>query len=156
MSVWERRDLPVLQALATSGDENLRHGFLSIESDGRNALGLDLSAGELHDAILDLGDAGYIDGDVQYSSGPSAQFTHLQVTGRGQQALGQWPLFDEITSPETLALLLERLAEEAPSDEEASNLRRAAEYARTVGAGSLRAVVIAVLSQLAKTGLGLG
>lgn len=156
MSVWERRDLPVLQALATSDDEILRHGFLSIESDGQSALGLDLSAGDLHDAILDLADAGYVDGDVQYSGGPSAQFTGLQVLGRGEQALGQWPLFDEITSPETLALLLERLAEEAPSDEEASNLRRAAEYARTVGAASLRAVVIGVLSQLAKAGMGLG
>jgi hypothetical protein len=29
MTVWERRDLPVLQALATS-DQHLRHGFLGL------------------------------------------------------------------------------------------------------------------------------
>ena len=63
--------------------------------------------------------------------------THFQVTGRGQQALGEWPLFDQIASPETLALLLERLAEEAPSDEEANNLRKAATYARSLAAGKL-------------------
>jgi hypothetical protein len=155
MTLWERRDLPVLQALATSDDENLRHGFLSVEEHGENALGLDLSPGELHDAILTLSDAGYVEGAIGYESG-GATFTRLGVTGRGQQALGQWPLFDEIASPKTLALLLERLADEAPTDEEAANLRQAGAYARTLGAASLRSAAVGVLSQLAKIGLGLG
>jgi hypothetical protein len=156
MTVWERRHLPVLHALATSDDENLRHGFLSISERRGETLALDLTAGEIHDAILTLADADYVDGQARYSSGPSAMFTHLRVTGRGQQALGEWPLFDEITSPETLALLLERLAEEASSDEEASDLRRAAAYARDLGGASLRAAAVAALSQLARLGLGLG
>lgn len=154
MTVWERRDLSVLQALATS-DEHLLHGFLHLSVRDENPLGLDLTAGDVHDAVLTLGDIGYVDA-VTYETGPGAMFTQLRVTGRGQQALGEWPSFDEIASPETLALLLERLAEEAPSDEEADNLRRAARYARSVGAASLRAVAVGTLSQLAKLGLGLG
>jgi hypothetical protein len=153
VTVWERRDLPVLKALATSNDENLRHGFLSVAD---NALGLDLTAGELHDAIFALNDVQFVEGEVGYESGPSAHFTHLTVTGRGQQALGEWPLFDELTSPETLALFLERLADEASTDEEADSMRRAARYARSLGAGTLRAAIIGVLAQLAKAAMGLG
>ncbi len=51
MTVWERRDLPVLRALATSDDQNLQNGFLSVAD---NPLGLDLTAGEIHDAIFAL------------------------------------------------------------------------------------------------------
>ncbi len=157
MTVWERRDLPVLRALATSDDENLRNGYLHLSTlSDSEPLGLDLTAGEFHDAILTLGDAGYVEASRGYEGGPGVLFTHLRVTGRGQQALGEWPLFDEIASPETLALLLERLAEEAPSDEEAGNLRRAAKYTRSVGTASLRAVVVSALSQLARAGMGLG
>jgi hypothetical protein len=110
----------------------------------------------VHDAILALADAGYVEADnLEYETGPGAMFIRPRVTGRGQQALGQWPIFDEIASPETLARLLERLAEEAPTDEEATNLRRAAGYARSIGADSLRALMVGVVSQLAKMGLGL-
>lgn len=153
--MWEKRDLPVLRALATSDDENLRHGFLSVGENG-NVLGLDLSAGDLHDAILTLADVDYVEGRVEYSTGPGAMFTHLRVTGRGQQALGEWPLFDEIASPETLALLLERFAEEAETSEEEANLRRAAGYVRGVSATALRAAAIGSLAQLARSLAGLG
>lgn len=152
MTVWERRDLPVLQALATSDESD---GFLSVMRSGSAPLPVELAPAEIHEAILALGDADYVEFRVQYSGG-GAIFTQLRVTGRGHQALGEWPLFDEISSPETLALLLERLAEEAPTEEEATNLRRAARYARSLGAASLRAVVIGALSQLAKAELGLG
>lgn len=152
MTIWETRDLPVLQALA-SDHEDTAHGLLDVE-DG--VLELDLTAGEIHDAILTLADVGYVDGHAQYSSGPSVAFTRLSVTGRGQQALGEWPLFDDLASPETLARLLEQLAEEAPTDEEADNLRRAAGYARSVGAASLRALAVGTLTQLAKMGFGVG
>lgn len=154
MSLWEQRDLPVLRALAQSDDAELRdHGVLRVGK--ASALGLDLSPGELHDAVLTLGDAGYVEGRVEYSSGPDAMFTHFRVTARGMQALGQWPLFDEIASPETLALLLERLADEAPTDEEASNMRRAAAYVRSVSGASLRALTTAAISQLARSAAGL-
>ena len=94
MTVWERRDLPVLQALVSSDDEHLSHGFLHLTERGENSLGLDLTAGEVHDAILTLADAGYVEGDdVTYETGPGAMFTRLRVTGRGQQALGEWPFW---------------------------------------------------------------
>ena len=154
MTIWERRDLPVLRALATSDDPHLQHGFLTVS--GPSTLGLALSAGEIHDAIFALGDVDYVEGEPQYSTGPSVSFTRLRVTGRGQQALGEWPLFDDIASPQTLALLLERLAEEAPTDEEASNLRRAATYVRGLSGASLRALATGTAAQLAKIALGLG
>jgi len=97
-----------------------------------------------------LGDAEYIEGELQHEGGRSALITHFQVTGRGEQALGEWPLFDQLASPDTLALLLERLAEEAPSDEEARNLRRAASYARGVAGSALRSAAIAALAHVAR------
>jgi hypothetical protein len=156
-TVWERRDLPVLRQLA-SDREHLRVGFLHLSPHAEEpTLGLDLSASEVHDAVLCLGDVGYVEAqNLQYETGPGAMFTGLRVTGRGQQALGEWPLFDEIAAPETLALLLERFADEAPTDEEADNLRRAASYARTLGLLSLRAAAAGALSHLARVGLGLG
>ena len=158
MTVWERRDLPVLQALATSRDDNVRSGFVSLHPGTQSEhLGLDLDGAEIHDAILALADAGYVEAaNLSYETGPGAIFTGLRVTGRGQQALGEWPLFAEITSPDTLAVLLERLAEEAPTDEEAASMRAAAGYARTVGAGALRALASGALAQLARVAMGFG
>jgi hypothetical protein len=156
MTLWEQRDLPVLEALATSDDENVRQGFLLLSSSEGTSLGLNLTVEEIYDAILTLGDVNYVEGEIQREGGSSVVITHFQVTGRGQQALGEWPLFDQIASPETLALLLERLAEEAPSDEEAKNLRRAARYAGSLAASSLRSVAIAALAHLARAGIGLG
>jgi hypothetical protein len=156
MTVWERRDLPVLRALAASDDENVRQGFLHLSTTEEKPLGLDLTTEEVYDAVLTLRDARYIEGDLQHEGGGGALITHFQVTGRGQQALGEWPLFDQLASPETLALLLERLAEEAPSDEEAQNLRRAASYARSVAASTLRSAAIAALAHVARVHLGLG
>jgi hypothetical protein len=155
LTVWERRDLPVLRALATSDDRNLQHGLLHLGAGATDPLGLDLPNGDVHDAILALSDADYVEGQVQYETGPGAIFTHLRVTGRGQQALGQWPLFDNVASPETLALLLERLAEEAPTDEEAANMRRAARYARTLGGAAVRAALTAATTQLVRAAAGL-
>jgi hypothetical protein len=45
------------------------------------------------------------------------------VTGAGKQALGLWPRFDALGSPAELAAVLEALAEEAPTEEERSNLK---------------------------------
>jgi hypothetical protein len=70
MTVWERRDQPVLAALATSDDRDLQHGFLHVTARRSNPLGLELSAGEIHDAILALNDSGYVEGNVNYETGP--------------------------------------------------------------------------------------
>jgi hypothetical protein len=158
MSVWEERDLPVLRALATSEDETLRtDGWLSVtEGERSEVLGLELDGAEIHDSILTLIEAGYVDSSVGYSGGGGASFSRLQVTGRGQQALGEWPLFTEIASPLTLASFLERLAEEAPTDEEADNLHRAARYAGSVSAATLRSIAFGVTAHLARLALGLG
>jgi hypothetical protein len=146
----------VLRALATDADEDLRHGFLHVGRGGRGeTLGLDLDGHQIHDAILTLLDMDYVEAQVQYESGPGASFTHLRVTGRGQQALGEWPLFDEIASPDTLALFLERLAEEAPTDEEESNLRRAAVYIRNLGVPALRALAVGAIAHAARAALNL-
>jgi len=158
MTVWERRDFPVLKALATSEDENVKSGFLSVHAGMQSEyLGLDFDGAEIHDAILALLDVGYVEvTDVRPETGPGMMFLGLRVTGRGQQALGEWPLFDEIASPETLAALLERLAEEAPTDEEAENMRTAANYVRSVGGGALRALATGALAQAARIALGFG
>lgn len=92
MTVWERRELPVLEALATSDDENVRQGFLSLSAEDGAPLGLDLTVEEVYDAVLTLRDADYIEGDLQHETGRSVLITHFQVTDRGQQALGEWPL----------------------------------------------------------------
>jgi hypothetical protein len=146
VTVWERRDLPLLRVLAAAEDENIRAGFLHIgHSQVGERLGLDLDDYEIHDGLAALRDAGYVEFDIQYSSGPGATFTNLRVTGRGQQALGEWPLFDEVSSPETLALFLERQAREAPTQEESENMRQAARYIRNLGAAALRAAATGAL-----------
>jgi hypothetical protein len=157
VTMWERRDLPLLQMLARSEDEHLRAGYLHIgDSNVGERLGLELDDFEVHDGLAALWDAGYVDFNVQYSSGPGATFTSLRVTGRGQQALGEWPLFDRVASPETLALFLERQAREAPTDEEAENMRRAARYVRTLTGAALRAAAVGARSTAARIALGHG
>lgn len=153
-TAWERRDLPVLRAVAAIDDENLRE-WLAVGHGAGERLGVSLPDDEIHDSILVLRDAGYVEVDVKYDTGPGATFLGLRVTGRGQQVLGEWPLFAEIVSPLTMAALLERLAEEAPTEEESANARRAAAYVRSVGAVALRAAATATTSQLVRVALGL-
>lgn len=93
MTAWERRNYPVLRALVDADDENLRHGYLNLSGHTKSGtLGLDLSDGEISDALLTLGEADYVHFQLQLESGFGAMFTHLQVTGAGHQALGEWPL----------------------------------------------------------------
>ena len=153
-TVWERRDLPLLQALATSDDPRLRHGYLYLWGDDQTPLGLPFEADELHDAILTLTDAELVEGSPHYETGPGASFTRFRVTGRGQQVLGQWPGFVDV-SPLTMAALLDRLAEQAATEEERTNARRAAEYVRSLRSGAFRAAATAAMSQLARIAVGL-
>ena len=64
MTVWERRDFPVLRVLATTDDENVRQGFLHLSAEKR-PLGLDLTTEEVNDAVLTLRDADFVEGDLQ-------------------------------------------------------------------------------------------
>jgi hypothetical protein len=153
VNVWERRDLPVLSALATTEDQHVRAGFLDL-SLAQSTLGVDLTNSEAHDAILTLGDVGYVEYDIGYETGNGGLFNKLKVTGRGQQALGEWPLFTEVT-PATLAELLDRFADEAPTDEEADNARTAAAYVRSIPAAAFKAVVRTVMVEGAKGAAGL-
>jgi hypothetical protein len=155
MTLWERRDLPVLRALATSDDENIRQGYLQLSRQDQNPLGLSLEVDEVFEAVLTLGDAAYVEGELRREGAGGALFTHFQVTGRGQQALGEWPLFDQLASPETFALLLERMALVAPTEEEAGNLRKAASYARSLAAATVRSAAIAALVHVARSHVGL-
>jgi len=135
----------------------VRDGYVMLgRGQGSKTLGLELSDGEIHDAILTLQDAIYVDFNSYRESRNGAHFTNFAITGRGQQALGEWPLFDTIVSPETLALMLERLAEEAPTDEEAGSLRLAAAYVRTLSGATLRAFVSQAMSAAIRGSLGLG
>lgn len=153
MTVWERRDLPVLSALENAEDQELRAGYLDI-SLAHETLGVGLTSSEIHDSILTLGEAGYIEYDVGYETGNGGLFTTLKVTGRGQQALGEWPFFTEMT-PATLAELLDRFADEAPTDEEAEHARSAADYIRSLSAAAIKAVMRTVVVEGTKATLGL-
>jgi hypothetical protein len=60
MTVWERRDLPLLRTLAAGEDEQIRAGYLHIgHSNVGERLGLELDDYAIHDGFACLGDAGY-------------------------------------------------------------------------------------------------
>lgn len=156
MTLWQRRDYPVLRGLADSNDEGVRAGYLDLNASRKSGtLELDLSDSEIHDALLTLGEADYVHFQLHPESGFGAMFTHLQVTGAGYQALGEWPFFTEVT-PATLAEMLEHFAAEAPSDDEAANARRAAEYVRRLSGDAFKAAVKTVIAESIKAGVRLG
>jgi hypothetical protein len=156
VSLWTDRDLVVLQALLNARDPDLRDGYLSLgHGRARTALEVELPDAQIYDSLLVLRDAGYVEFDVQLETGPGAHYTQLAVTGAGMQALGQWPVFDAVTSPETVALLLERLAPEAPTEEETANLRRAAAYVREMAPAAFRSLATGAVSALIRAHLGL-
>jgi hypothetical protein len=156
LSVWTERDLVVLRALIRSENEYVRTGYLTIgHGRGAEELGASLDDADIHDSLLTLQEAGYADFDVAYESGPGAHFTHLSITGAGLQVIGEWPLFDAATSPEAIALLLERLAPEAPTDEETTNMGRAATYVRSLAPGVFRGFVTGAISAIMRSRLGL-
>jgi hypothetical protein len=157
VSRWEDRALPVLVALNESTDRNLRGGILPVGPGnlGAAVLGLELSDDAVHDTILQLGDLGYLEyNDISYTTRGSATFIGLRVTGRGLQVLGQWPRFEALVSPATLAEVVGRLADYA-APQEAPPMKRAAEVIRRLGAAGLRSAAIGIGSQLLRGALGL-
>jgi hypothetical protein len=123
---------------------------------GGDALGIDLDDAAIYESLLVLREAGYVDYQVELESGPGAHFMQLAVSGGGMQALGEWPLFDAATSPETIALMLEHLAPEAPTDEETANMRRAAAYVRSMAPAAFRSLATGAISAVIRAHLGLG
>jgi hypothetical protein len=121
-TLWQDRALPVLQALHHRDSELAAAGILLLGGGENDGLGLDLAPEAIHQLI----DAGYVEHDeVSYYQPSGVTFTGLRVTGCGLQVLGEWPRFEAIVSPATLAELVERLADYAPADE-ATDVRRAA------------------------------
>jgi hypothetical protein len=82
-------------------------------------------------------------------------FCRFLVTGTGKQALGLWPRFDALGSPSELAAILEALADSAPTEEEASNLKRAARAMRRAAPGVIRGLAEAGLGAAARHVLGI-
>jgi hypothetical protein len=103
--------------------------------------------------MLTLRDAGFVTADRREEASAGVVFTNVLVTGPGMQALGQWPLFEEITSPPTLAAFLDRLADQAADPEEAAALRGAASYVRSLSGELLRAAARAALTYALRAGL---
>jgi hypothetical protein len=150
VSLWETRDYAVLRAIADSDDNDLLHGFLQLGGgQAGERLGLQLSDEEIYTSVLVLGDADYLTGEMNPETGDNAFFTKLHVTGAGQQALGEWPLFGD-PSPATLAAFLEQLADEAPTPEEAENARRASRIVKAFSGEALRAAGRTVVVEATK------
>ena len=115
-----------------------------------------MSDAELHDALLALRDVGFVHLDeIQYTSGSSASVLGARVTGRGMQALGQWPSMQAATSPITLAAILDLLRDYAPDDGTRAQLGDAAASVKRLGAGAVREAVGAFGAEALKVKLGL-
>jgi hypothetical protein len=148
--------MPMLQALANPGDPRVRDGYLSLgRGRAEKSLGLGLPDEIVHDTILQLADADYVEYKaLDYEIPNGASFTGLRVTGRGMQVLGEWPRFELLVSPLTLAALLEVLAEYAP-EEEAKEMKRAASFVKRVAGTTLKGLTLGAGSQLLRGALGL-
>jgi hypothetical protein len=149
--------LAVLAALASPRDGTLRDGVMFLGPGRPDQLGLGLDAGVVHDALLALADVGYVDWESwEYSLPAGASLGGLRVTGAGMQALGQWPALHTITTPASLAHLLEALADYAADAEKEGTLRQAAAHARRWGASALRQSVVSFGAAALRAHLGLG
>jgi hypothetical protein len=154
MSLWSERDEPALRWLADNPPRAniLRTNWMSDEPhEGVPAL----TQAHFHKAVETLDDAGYVAGVTgDAPSGGWVSWTHFQVTGAGKQALGLWPRFDALAEPGELADILEALADNAPTEEQAGYLRRAAAAVRRAAPGVIRGIAVAGLGAGARSLLG--
>jgi hypothetical protein len=156
MSYWDEHALPVLAALAASAHRNVTSGFVSV-GHGRAArtLELDMTDVDILQALLALGDAGYLQwNELGYETAPGAHFSGLRVTGAGLQALGQWPYFELLTTPQTLAATFDALSD-LVADEERPALLRARDKALELSREGAKAAVIGAAGYLARGAAGL-
>jgi hypothetical protein len=152
MTVWADRDAVVLRWLHESPPYA---EMLDIRLSGEPHPDLPrLSQLDVHLALATLADEELIHfSRTSWASGPSVLWTGLQVSGAGLQALGEWPIFDALSSPADLGRLLDALADEAPNDEEENNLRRAAEAARSKSSELLQSLAAGAFGALARSQL---
>jgi hypothetical protein len=154
VSVWTDRDLVVLEYL----HHHPRHEGIVSTNCARKQPHPDLpslSQQDVHVAIETLADEGLVSyRTASWSSGGGVHWIDLQVTGSGLQALGEWPVFEALNSPEELGGLLDALAEMAATDEEESNLHQAASVARSKGKDALQALVAGAFSAITRSHLG--
>jgi hypothetical protein len=145
MSTWSQRDLPVLYWLQENPPPQ---GLLStnrLQDNPHSALP-ELSERDVHVSVETLADEGLVTyADKQYEGGGGVYWAQFQVSGGGLQALGEWPVFDMLGTPQALGRLLDALADMAASDEEESSLRTAATAARSKGAEALRSAASGAL-----------
>lgn len=140
MSVWERRDEPVLRHLH---DNPPYQGILWTDSFSEQPYTdlPHLTEAEVEQAVQTLHDAGYVAWEAEQGEGGGGRYRQrFFVTGAGKQVLGEWPRFDALGEPAELAAVLDGLAELAPTEEEARNFRKTAGLLRrgsTVAIGAL-------------------
>jgi hypothetical protein len=156
VTFWERCSLPVLAAIASTSDEEIAAGLLDLAGGhGARALGVQLGDEQILQALLALDDTDYVAWNAMtWKSGPGVLFQGLRVTGRGQQALGQWPLFELMTSQQTLAMTFEALADIAAADERPA-LLRTRDKVLSLSADGSKAALAAAGGQLVRRLLGL-
>ena len=155
MSLWTTRDEPVLRHLAEHPPQDNAVWTHSRRDEPRPELPA-VTEREFHRSMLVLGDAGYVAyEDGRYDGGGGCVFTHFQVTGAGMQALGLWPMFDELGSPAQLAALLDAIAHDAATEEERTNLQRAASAVRRSAPDVVRAALSGGISAIVRAHLGL-
>jgi hypothetical protein len=154
VSVWEQRDEPVLRFLHDNPPDQgiLWTNWLSEEP---HADLPHVTKAEFERAVQTLHDAGYVSWESQEGEGGGGRYRQrLFVTGRGKQVLGEWPRFDALGDPGELAAVLERLAELAPTEEEASNFRKTAGLLRRGGTVALGALMKGALGAAMRGALG--
>lgn len=154
MSAWSERDLRVLRWLHDSPPE---HGMLSTNwmSEGDHPALPGLSERDVHVSVETLADAGLVNYSTQNpESSGGVYWAHFQVSGTGLQAIGEWPAFEMLETPEGLGRLLEAFADMAPTDEEEGNLRSAAATVRSKAPEAVRGLASAVFSGLIRAHIG--
>ncbi len=141
MSLWDERDEPVLRYLL---DNPPFAGILWTNqfSDQPHEALPQLTEAQFDRAVETLTDAGYVTFDVLEGEGGDGRNRQgFLVTGAGKQAVGAWPHFDALGQPGELAAILERLAELAPTEEEATNFRKAAKVVRALAPTAVAALL---------------
>ena len=155
MSLWVERDELVLRHLV---EHPPAAGMLWTESrsDQPRPGFQTLTEADFYRSVKMLGDAGYLSWTNSGGEGGGGwHFQDIQVTGAGKQVLGLWPGFTALGSPAELAALLDALAEDAATEEERTNLQRAAAAVRRTAPDVIRGFLSTALRSIARSQLGL-
>jgi hypothetical protein len=155
VSVWSVRDEPVLRYLVENPPQYNLLWTQSLAAEPHAGLP-EVSEADFHRSVLTLRDADYVDWTSDSGEGGGGwHFTEFQVTGAGKQALGLWPGFDALGSPSELAGLLDALAHEAATEEERTNLNRAAGAVRGSAPQVVRSLFVGAVGAYTRARLGI-